>query len=544
MAEVDELISKVAGESGKSVEEVTSKMSERKERTHGLLSDYGAVYAVAKELGIALDGGKVSSPVTKISELAAGKPVNVLGRVKAVYSPREFSRKDGSKGRFASLLLVDESAETRLVLWDSNAELTKHVHVGDVLLARNGFCKDNRGAIEVHAGSLTNITVNPKDAGSELPQVEQKVNKVGELAAGNPAVNITLRVNNYFPRTEFSRSDGSTGSRASFIGEDESGKVRVVLWDAASEVELAIGDSVKIENGYTREGLNGEVELQAGGRSRVLASEEKLKLAPLQAGGTELKVSEIQESSSNVNLKARVMQVYAPREYSKGVMASLIVGDESGSIRVVLWDERASLAETVARGDAVSITNGYARSNLSEEPELHVGKYGSIEKAGGDAVPSLNDIEGKIVSEKNIDSLEPSGEHVRLSAKIVDLDTDRPLVYMTCPACGKRVQNLGGAWFCEACGDVDAQSNLVVSVVLEDDSGNIRAIAFKENAEKLIGSSTGTALTSVEETQSEATPLLEARDKLVGKSVSVVGTVKYNEFSDQLEFIVDDVLSA
>ena len=52
MSDADELVERIVSESGRARGDVLSQMAERKERTHGLLSDYGAAYAVAKELGI------------------------------------------------------------------------------------------------------------------------------------------------------------------------------------------------------------------------------------------------------------------------------------------------------------------------------------------------------------------------------------------------------------------------------------------------------------------------------------------------------------
>ena len=55
MADIDKLIDKVVEESGIDSEEVRTRMDKKKEVMHGLLSDYGAVYAVAKELWIDLN---------------------------------------------------------------------------------------------------------------------------------------------------------------------------------------------------------------------------------------------------------------------------------------------------------------------------------------------------------------------------------------------------------------------------------------------------------------------------------------------------------
>jgi len=540
VSEINEIIEKVSNNSGKTIEEIKSKMQARKEKTHGLLSDYGAVYAVAKELGVGLNEGALK--LTKIKDFKPATPVNFYARVKMVYSEREFKRKDGSNGKFASILLLDDTAEVRLVLWDENTELTKKTMVGDSVLVKNGFVKDNKSVLEVHAGSLTNLSLNPKNIDAQLPQVEEKVKKIIQLTANDPSVNLICRVSSYYPKTEFNRKDGSIGARASFIGEDDSGKIRIVLWDNAAQLSISEGLTVKIENGYTKEGLNGGVELQVGNRGRIFTTEEKLNLPPIESKREKIVITDLKPDNSGFNLEARVLRVYPKRDYEGGSLASLLVSDETATARVVLWDERSKDIEKLDRGDAILIENAYSRSNMSDEVEVHVGKYGTIKKIDDSKLIPVSEMEGVLLSEKKIADLEPSPERFKISAKVVELDESRPLLFTTCPSCGKRVQNLGGTWFCEACGDVDPDVNMIVSVILEDETGNIRAVAFRDAAEKILGFNIEAAMNVIGQTADDTAPLKSAKENLMGSQLTLTGRVKYNDYSDQIEFLVDEIL--
>jgi len=544
MEDVEQLIGKISEETGKSTEEIRKKMDERKEKTHGLLSDYGALYAVAKELGIDLSDKEVQA--TMISDLKPLNSVNIIGRVKTVFSARDFAKKDGSTGKFASVVIADKTGETRVVLWDQNTDVVKKLRVGDVLLVKNGYVKDNKGRIEAHAGNLSTLTVNPAGVQVELPEIEERIDQLKDLPEGNPSVNVICRVSNLYPKTEFSRADGSKGSRTSFIGQDESGSMRVVLWDGATSEELAEGDIIKIENGYTRAGLNGEVELQAGNKSRITKSDAKLNLPKLEpreprASGGLLKIAEIKPDMKNLTVEARVIKVYEPREYSKGSMASLVVGDSTGTIRVVLWDEKSGVANELKVGDAIRIRNTYSKANMNSEPELHVGKYGEIAVDSGIKAPTLEDISVSLTEEKKIADLEVNDRFVKINGRIMDVE-ERPMFYMTCPECNKKTQNLGGEWMCDSCGVIDPNPNMLASIIVEDDSGNIRAIAFKNKAERIFGMDLEEAMNTIGETQDESLLLKQAKEKLKGKKITLTGRVNYNEFSDQIEFVVDEVL--
>jgi len=91
MNDTDELFERVVREGGKSPEAVKELIEKRKSATHGLLSDYGALYAVAKELGLGITTEKVS--VTKLSDIRPKTAYNVAGRVKNIYPPKEFPKK-------------------------------------------------------------------------------------------------------------------------------------------------------------------------------------------------------------------------------------------------------------------------------------------------------------------------------------------------------------------------------------------------------------------------------------------------------------------
>lgn len=63
---------------------------------------------------------------------------------------------------------------------------------------------------------------------------------------------------------------GGTASVADFTLQDESGSIKLSLWDDMID-EVKVGDRIRIENGYTNS-FRGEVRLNVGryGRLRVL----------------------------------------------------------------------------------------------------------------------------------------------------------------------------------------------------------------------------------------------------------------------------------
>ncbi|MBN2250567.1 MAG: hypothetical protein JW724_00650 [Candidatus Altiarchaeota archaeon] len=538
----DQLLERVVRETGKTSGEIREKVDKRKAATHGLLSDYGALYAVAKELGLDIGAEKSAEKikVTKLSEIRVKSAFNIVGKVKTVSPPKEFQRKDGGTGKLASAILMDNSGEARLVLWDNHAEIASRLKRGDVILVRNGYGKTGlNGSAEINAGSMSGIVVNPK-MDADLPDIKSGCFKIGDLTKDESSVDMVCRVNATYPVTGFTRSDGSGGLRASFIAQDDTGTIRVVLWGDAAKTPLERGDFVRIENAYTKEGLNQELELHVGGRSAITKTEETIDLEKLPET-KDLPVGEITPGMSGISTAGRVIRVYSPRPYSNGMLASLMLGDLSGTVRVVLWNEKSEMATELQKGDPIRIRNAYSKAGLNNEPEVHIGKYGEIIVNQDLEMPPLKDIQESLQTEKKIIDLQDNDRYVKITGRVVDLDEGRRITYMTCSKCGKRVQSMGDIWFCETCSEEAVPStNLRVSLVLEDDTGSIKVVGFRANAEKILGMDVEEVMNIIGETQDELEPLRQVRDGLINKTLTLLGRVRYSDFSDQLEFMVEE----
>jgi len=194
---------------------------------------------------------------------------------------------------------------------------------------------------------MSSVIVNPK-INIDLPEITEERVKIKDLKRGMSSVNLLCRVAAYYAPVEFKRPDGSEGVRASFIGEDETGKVRVLLWGDAARKELSVGEYVNIENAYTKESLSHDIELHVGNNSSLSKTDEELKLPPLPKTG-DLKVADIKPDIQGFSVIARVMRIYEPRAYTNGTLASIIVGDESGTIRAVLWNEKSDIVNELKK---------------------------------------------------------------------------------------------------------------------------------------------------------------------------------------------------
>lgn len=91
---------------------------------------------------------------------------------------------------------------------------------------------------------------------------------------------------------------------------------------------------------------------------------------------------DLKPGMSNVNLTVKVLEVSESKQMvtSAGVeheILELNVGDKSGSIKLVLWDEK--IISDLKTGDKVKIENGFVTS-FKGAWRINVGRYGEAKK--------------------------------------------------------------------------------------------------------------------------------------------------------------------
>jgi replication factor A1 len=126
--------------------------------------------------------------------------------------------------------------------------------------------------------------------------------------------------------------------------------------------------------------------------ARIVASELGVEIVqkPLRL---QILIQDLVSGLNDVTVTGRVITIHPPRTYTRqdwteGKLARLLIADISGTLKVILWDDKAISVETrkVGEGEIVRISHGYMRQGLDGKPELHVGSRGDIQFSPPDAV--------------------------------------------------------------------------------------------------------------------------------------------------------------
>ena len=118
--------------------------------------------------------------------------------------------------------------------------------------------------------------------------------------------------------------------------------------------------------------------------ARITASELGVEIAkkPVRL---KIQIQDLVSGLNDVTVAGRVDAVYPPktfkrRDWTEGKLANLVVSDETGKLRVVLWDNKVKYVEEgkIQREQRIRISHGYVREGRDGKPELHLGQRSSI----------------------------------------------------------------------------------------------------------------------------------------------------------------------
>jgi replication factor A1 len=211
---------------------------------------------------------------------------------------------------------------------------------------------------------------------------------IKDVISGLNNVTVIGRVTNVYPVRTFTRQNGTEGKVARLFIEDKTGTLRVVLWDEKTNLTeprgIERGQIIKVSHGYVREGRDGKLELHVGTRSEVQVSPpdaaESEYIRDLSPKTT--KIQELRSNMQDLDVLARVVHTGELREFKRsngeiGQVSTLLIKDETGTISLNLWDEKAVVSKQLRPGDIVLAEGTYTRERFGNL-KLNMGRRGNL----------------------------------------------------------------------------------------------------------------------------------------------------------------------
>lgn len=372
-----------------SFEEFEEQVEQKVNEMNGLVDKDAAAVLI-------LDGLS-SGEVQSIKEIDAGMDkVEFFGKILSIGDLNTFTRDDGdSDGTVCNIELGDETGQVRAALWDDMAkDAVENLEIGEVIQVA-GTPKDGYTGLEVSASAVD--VDDDVEIGIEALESYQ----VADLSPGLSAVTMKGLVLGTTSINTFERNDGTEGQVANIIIGDQTGEIQVTMWGEAAEAvdDYRVKQSVEITNGDVQESDNG-LEIHLNSPDDITHIKEQIKYIPETTPIGEAQLDE------TTNLAGGVTYLDEERSFdrddgSSGKVRNLNLKDDSGSIRVSLWGDKADMDLNV--GDEILITNAEIQDGWDDEPEASTGYQSTVLITGRGSY----EVEDEEEADENDNSSEP-----------------------------------------------------------------------------------------------------------------------------------------
>lgn len=316
-------------------EEIRDLIDEKKRKIGaGYLTDQGALFLVASDLGISFDSAQ--DVRTYIKDLYIGaNDVNLIARIINVYPIKRYTRRDTNEEiQTRTLTIYDSFSSIKLRLWDNHVNFPENEKLkpGDIIKISHGYVKsglDNKPIINLGTRGILETIKDDTD----IPSIDQRTKNIEEIR--EPIENIVVtgyissnpRISRY---TNF-RNEPGKSLQVILSNEDKSRSLRSIIWnineDKIPDIFIS-GSKIKLTGVRIKQGnpqYSGE-ELEIHGDEatiiEIVDSEEKVEEGKVVI----LKI--ISNSNIEDNLNENYLAIDKNRNFVSVVIDRKIINEE------------------------------------------------------------------------------------------------------------------------------------------------------------------------------------------------------------------------
>ncbi len=301
---------------------------------------------------------------------------------------------------------------------------------------------------------------------------------------------------------------------------------------------------IKEKSGLSEDEIKGKVEAKVKqlsglvskeGAAHILANELGIRLFEQLSGKLEIK--NILSGMRDVEVLGKVMAIYEARPFSsngrEGKVGSMVIADETGQVRLVLWNTQADNIERLKVGDVVKVKGGYVKERNNSQ-EVHLNEKGRLAiNPEGETV----NVQPRMMQQtvrKQLSDLQGTESSVEVLATVVQVFEPR---YFEVCHCGKRARPTETGTNCDIHGNVKPAYSYVLNAFIDDGTDSVRAVFFREQAQRLLNKKNEEMLS-----YKDSPEMFEAaRNEILGSNVKITGRAARNEMFDRIEVVAQRV---
>ena len=411
MSEFEELISKLlekVPELSRSV--IEERINEKKEKVGaGYLTDQGAIFLVAADLGVTLEQSQKSEVAIKDLYIGA-KEVTLESRVLNISPTKQFTKKDGSSFSLRTITVYDNNSTVSVKLWDEKANLpgSDELKPGDLIKIIKAYVKsDLTGAPTINIGSGASIETSESE--SDIVSIDSKITDVSEVKEDQRDLIVTGTLGSAMSLLEFTNSKGQPSKALKFrLRGQNKNLINVVLWGKDESIlpKIISQDAkVKLFGVRTKTGMQG---LEIHGNDATLVDVE-----------------------GDAEIQPVILRLLAVEKDQSGSITGLAIDKSKKIVRIT---DISDVIGSFTKDDILECMPSKIFGNT-----IQIDQDSFVRKIEDDSVPTISEIRTKItdVTEGNDYSVEAivlkaperkeiqtkNGDNVQLSEMFVEDDS-------------------------------------------------------------------------------------------------------------------------
>ena len=411
MSEFEELISKLlekVPELSRSV--IEERINEKKEKVGaGYLTDQGAIFLVAADLGVSLE--QTQNAEVAIKDLYIGaKEVTLESRVLNISPTKQFTKKDGSSFSLRTITVYDNNSTASVKLWDEKANLPglEELKPGDLIKIIKAYVKsDLTGAPTINIGSGASIETSQSE--SDIVSIDSKITDVSEIKDDQRDLIVSGTLGSAMSLLEFTNSKGQPSKALKFrLKGENKNLVNVVLWGKDESIlPKVIGQDAKV---------------------KLIGVRTKTGMQGLEIHGNDATIINVE---GDTEIQPTIVRLLAIEKDQAGNTTGLAIDKSRKLVRIT---DVANTIGSFAKDDILECMPSKIFGNT-----IQIDQDSFVRKIDDETVPTVAEIRTKIteVSEGNDYSVEAivlkaperkdiqtkSGENIQLSEMFVEDDS-------------------------------------------------------------------------------------------------------------------------
>jgi replication factor A1 len=432
LSEFEELLEKIQEQKPElTKQDIDDRVKQKIEKIGpGYLTDEGALFLIAKDLGISLK--QTLKTEMSLKDIYVGaKDVSIESRVLNISPTKQFSRKDGSPFLLRTMTVYDNDSAVSVKLWDEKANLPgiEELKPGDLIKIIKAYIKsDLNGSPTINVGSGSNI--EPTNKESKIIAVDELTVDVSQVKENQSNLVVSGKIDGGITTLEFTNRRGEPGKglKMRLKGNDDATKGVVIWGKDESLLPKVIPQNAKV---------------------RLLGVRTKIGNQGLEIHGNEATLIEIEGGKESEPVIVRI----ATMKRNDGGK-TVAMGIDNKKNMVYLTDS-SNMLDSISAGDVIECMPAQVFGNA-----VTINNNSFVRKIDDESIPQLSSLRTKISEIK-------SGNNYCIEAIILKEPEKR------------EVQTKTG------------ETILLSEMFVEDDSGQIWIKGWRNQAILLDGLSSG-----------------------------------------------------